>query len=48
MSGVDRRTTAQASYRISQRIRKRVEELFWLGQNGGRIATQPLSGPGAQ
>jgi len=34
--GLDRRTTAQAGYRISQRIRKRVEEIFgWIKTVGG-------------
>lgn len=34
--GLDGRTTAQESYRISQRIRKRVEEIFgWIKTVGG-------------
>ena len=34
--GLDRRTTTQESYRISQRIRKRVEEIFgWIKTVGG-------------
>ncbi len=34
--GLDGRTTAKASYRLSQRIRKRVEEIFgWLKTVGG-------------
>lgn len=34
--GLDGRTTAKASYRVSQRIRKRVEEIFgWIKTVGG-------------
>ena len=36
VSGLDGRTTGKASYRISQRIRKRVEEIFgWIKTVGG-------------
>lgn len=36
VAGLDGRTTAKASYRISQRIRKRVEEIFgWVKTVGG-------------
>jgi len=34
--GLDRRTTTQAGYQTSQRIRKRVEEIFgWMKTVGG-------------
>jgi transposase len=36
VAGLDGRTTAQESYRVSQRIRKRVEEIFgWIKTVGG-------------
>jgi transposase len=36
VAGLDRRTTAKESYRVSQRIRKRVEEIFgWMKTVGG-------------
>jgi hypothetical protein len=35
-SAIDRRTAGQEGYRVSQRIRKRVEEIFgWLKTVGG-------------
>ena len=39
--GLDQRTTRQASYRTSQRIRKRVEEIFgWMKTVGGMRRTR--------
>ena len=36
VAGLDRRTTSKGSYRVSQRIRKRVEEIFgWMKTIGG-------------
>ena len=36
VSGLDGRTTSKESYRLSQRIRKRVEEIFgWIKTVGG-------------
>src|SRR5262249_30354153 len=46
-SAIDRRTAGQAGYQVSQRIRKRVEEIFgWLKTVGGgrKLVT---SAPGA-
>ncbi len=38
---VDGRTTRHASYRISQRIRKRIEEIFgWVKVQGGQDKTK--------
>ena len=34
-SAIDRRTTRHDGYRLSQRARKRVEEVFRLGEDGG-------------
>ena len=39
--GLDRRTTRQRGYRTSQRIRKRVEEIFgWMKTVGGMRRTR--------
>jgi transposase len=41
VAGLDRRTTRQRSYRTSQRIRKRVEEIFgWMKTVGGMRRTR--------
>ena len=41
LSGLDRRTTGHVSYAISQRIRKRVEEIFgWFKTVGGLRKTR--------
>ena len=45
-SAIDGRTTRHASYRASQKVRKRVEEIFgWMKTVGGfRTDTVPGSG----
>jgi hypothetical protein len=41
VGGLDQRTTARSGYRISQRIRKRVEEIFgWMKTVGGLRRTR--------
>jgi len=41
VSGLDKRTTARSGYRVSQRIRKRVEEIFgWMKTVGGLRRTR--------
>jgi len=42
-SAIDGRTTRHPGYAVSQRIRKRVEEAFGLGQDGGRLAQDAAS-----
>ncbi len=44
--GLDGRTTTRAGYRLSQKIRKRVEEI-WVDQDGGWVATESVSRQGA-
>ena len=43
-SAIDGRTTRHASYRASQKVRKRVEEVFGWMEDGGRVAEDPISG----
>jgi len=44
-SALDRRTARHAGYAVSQRVRKRVEEIFRLDEDRGRPAQNPLSRP---
>ena len=46
-SALDGRTTRHASYAVSLRLRKRVEEVFGWMKNGGRLPTHPLPGRSA-
>ena len=43
VTGLDGRTTNAPGYQKSQRIRKRVEEI-WLEEDGGWLAADPLPG----
>ncbi len=40
-SAIDRRTTRHAGYKVSQRVRKRIEEVFgWVKGPGGQRKTR--------
>ena len=43
-SAIDARTTRHAGYAISQRKRKRVEEMLWLAEDDGEAAQDSASG----
>ena len=45
-SAIDGRTTRHPGYAVSQRIRKRVEEVFGWMKYGGRVPADPVSGVG--
>jgi Transposase DDE domain len=45
-SAIDGRTTRHASYALSQRIRKRIEEVFGWGKTVGPLAQTMLRGAG--
>jgi hypothetical protein len=47
VAGLDVRTRAKPGYRLSQKVRKRVEEIFWLDQHCVRIETEPVSSAAA-
>ena len=46
-SAIDGRTTRHRGYRMSQKIRKRVEEIIRVDEDCGRISADPVSGSGA-